>query len=414
MKITKGVVDRLPAPRTGQVFYRDDLIKGFAVRVTSAGVKSFIIEKRINRRVRRITLGRYGELTVEQARKEAQKFLGKLATGIDPIAEKRDLEARNVTLGEAFDTYLTVRNGLKPNTVHDYRRSMREFFADWLKRPLSMISKDAVGKRHAENAHRPVRANNAFRVLRAVFNFAAGQYEDSQGRSLFPENPVKRISHNRSWYRVERRRTIIKWDALPAWFEAVNALKTDAEDPQARLVADYLLLLLFTGMRRSEGLNLKWVDVDFANRSFTLQDTKNREPHTLPMSDFLLDLLVQRQQDSYGPYVFSGYGETGHLIEPRPQVRKVIAQSGVEFTFHDLRRTFISAAEALDISMYTIKRLANHKMGNDVTTGYIVTDVERLRSPMQKITDYLLEVAARKRGQVIKLPVSKTRSPTNV
>ena len=395
MKLTKTIVDGLEAPTSGQVFYRDEILQGFALRITSNGVKSFVVEKRIKDKVRRKTLGRYGHLTVEQARKEAQKFLGKVATGVDPITEQRDIEAQNVTLREAFETMLKTRKGLKPNTVHDYQRAMREFFPDWLDRPMQSITKDAIGKRHEKNAHRPVRTNNAMRVLRAGFNFAAGQYEDSKGRSLFPENPVKRLSHTRAWYPVERRRTIIKWDSLPAWFEAVNALKSETDDPQAHTVADYLLLLLFTGMRRSEGMTLKWDDIDFAGRSFTLVDTKNREPHTLPLSNFLLDLLVKRKEGSNSEYVFPGDGKTGHLVEPRPQIRKVIARSGVDFTFHDLRRTFISAAEALDISMYTIKRLANHKMGNDVTMGYIVTDVGRLREPMQKVTDFLLDIAGR-------------------
>jgi len=70
---------------------------------------------------------------------------------------------------------------------------------------------------------------------------------------------------------------------------------------------------------------------------------------------------------------------------------KVTQASGVEFTVHDLRRTFITIAESLDISAYALKRLMNHKMGGDVTAGYIVTDVERLRKPMQLITDYILK-----------------------
>ena len=59
---------------------------------------------------------------------------------------------------------------------------------------------------------------------------------------------------------------------------------------------------------------------------------------------------------------------------------------------HDLRRTFITAAESLDISAYALKRLLNHKMSNDVTAGYIINDVERLRKPMQLITDHLLKL----------------------
>ncbi|RUQ85047.1 integrase [Legionella septentrionalis] len=65
--------------------------------------------------------------------------------------------------------------------------------------------------------------------------------------------------------------------------------------------------------------------------------------------------------------------------------------SGIHFTVHDLRRTFITIAEGLDISAYALKRLMNHKMNGDITAGYIVADVERLRKPMQQITDYFLK-----------------------
>jgi hypothetical protein len=58
---------------------------------------------------------------------------------------------------------------------------------------------------------------------------------------------------------------------------------------------------------------------------------------------------------------------------------------------HDLRRTYVTVAESLDISRYAIKRLVTHSIGNDVTEGYVIMDVERLRAPMQKITDYFLK-----------------------
>jgi integrase len=65
--------------------------------------------------------------------------------------------------------------------------------------------------------------------------------------------------------------------------------------------------------------------------------------------------------------------------------------SGIKFTFHDLRRTFITVAESLDISAYAIKRLVNHKNGSDVTEGYIIANHDRLRAPMQRITDFFKE-----------------------
>ncbi|MEW8525571.1 MAG: tyrosine-type recombinase/integrase [Candidatus Thiodiazotropha endolucinida] len=392
MKLTKSSVERAPIPDSGQVFYRDDQLKGFALRVTARGAKSFVVEKRINRRVKRKTLGRFGEMTAEKARKEAIKFLGLVAGGQDPISEKREEEIQSVTLNEVFELYLKVRSGLKPSTVQDYRRLMREVFRDWQERELRNITKDMVQKRHLDYGKRSqARANNAMRLLKAIFNFARGQYEDSQGRSLFPENPVDRLSHVKAWYRVERRRTLIKKSELPAWFSAVERLREEG-DPTSGTIADYLMLLLFTGLRRSEGMNLQWDDVDFVDRTVTIHDTKNREPLTLPLSDFLTDLLKRREGQHESSYVFPG-SSGGRIVEPRKQLFKVIERSGVTFTLHDLRRTFITVAESLELSQYAIKHLVNHKVPNDVTAGYIVMDPERLRPAMEKITLAILQAA---------------------
>jgi len=95
-------------------------------------------------------------------------------------------------------------------------------------------------------------------------------------------------------------------------------------------------------------------------------------------------------------------------MESRKQIDKVVASSGIHFTVHDLRRTFITIAESLDIPAYALKRLLNHKMHNDVTAGYIVSDVERLRKPMQKITDFML-----KRMGVVRIKKPAKNSPTH-
>ena len=412
MRLTKRVVDSIAPPVRGQVFYRDEKLTGFALRVTSGGAKSFIVEVRVKGRNRRKTLGRYGHLTVEQARREARKYLGKVEMGIDPEVEARAAEARNMTLQALFDDYIAVHKDLKPSTVHDYHRVICGDLKDWLNRPLASISKDAVAHRHERLGRRShARANNAMRVLRALFNFARGQYEDAEGRSLFPENPVSRLSHTRAWYPNQRRRTVILPSQLPAWYAGVMALRADLNDEHATTVADYLLLLLFTGLRRTEGMTLLWSDVDLAGKTLLIRETKNGEPLHLPLSDYLLALFERRAARVTSPYVFPGDGEHGHLIEPRKQMRKVISQSGVNFTLHDLRRTFITLAERLELSVYAIKRLVNHKMANDVTAGYVVMDPERLRPAMQKITDYLLEqVNPPREDNVIILPAVKCRT----
>ena len=154
---------------------------------------------------------------------------------------------------------------------------------------------------------------------------------------------------------------------------------------------DYLLLLLFTGLRRQEAAQLQWNQVDLNRNTITITNTKNHESHTLPLPDYLADLLNQRKNVATTQFVFPGSGAGGYIVEPRKQMQKVTHISGIHFIIHDLRRTFITIAEGLDISAYAVKRLANHKMNQDITSGYIITDVERLRKPMQQLSEYLLK-----------------------
>lgn len=395
MRLNKTTVDTLPLPAStppatrAQAFHRDDLLKGFAVRITETGARSFIVETKVNGKTRRATLGKYPNLTVDQARKLAQERLGLIAAGRDPEAEKREATAVGVTLGQAFDAYLLARKTLKPKSVLTYRDAMRLGFQDWQGTALRDIGKDMVERRHRQLAETrgEATANLFMRVLRAVFNFAANKYEDAKGQTILPENPVKRLSATRAWYRIERRKTVIKAYQLPAWFAAVNALDSGT-------VRDFLLTMLFTGLRRGEAAQLTWDRVDLADRTLIVRDTKNRDDHVLPLPDYLLALLTRRKaQPGPSRYVFPGEGKTGYLIEPRKQIAHVIADSGVTFTPHDLRRTFITLAESLDIPAYALKRLLNHKMRGDVTAGYIVADVERLRRPMQLIADFILKAA---------------------
>lgn len=389
VNITKTVVDKTPLPTQGQCILRDGKLKGFGVRILPSGARSFILEKRVDGRVRRMTLGRFGELTCEQARKQALKLIGKIALGTNPIADRERERMRALTLEQVFDDFLRLRK-LKERTRYDYRRFVAVAFKDWQKRPFVGITKAAVVERHHKLGTNSgeAYANHAMRFLRALFNFAIAQYEDGFGRALITENPVLRLTQTRAWYHTERRQTVIKVWELDPWYAAIRTLRTDPHY-EAETVADYLVFLLYTGLRRNEAAKLTWQNVDLKDRSICIPDTKNRTPHVLPLPDQMVKLLAERESCARNAFVFHGAGRHGYLIEPKRQIAKVIAASNVNFTLHDLRRTFITIAESLDIQPYAIKRLVNHKMRNDVTAGYIVSDVERLRAPMQKIADFL-------------------------
>lgn len=395
MKLTKQVIEKLPTPptitsgQTSQKRYYDEAMKGFGLRITSGGTKAFFIEKLVGKKLCRITIGRYPILTAEMARREAQKLLGQIAMGIDPLAEKRASKMQGVTLKEVFEEYKKVRKDLKRNTIYNYERVFNGPFASWKNKTLLSITKDKISKHHEKigKEHGEAFANLSMRILRALFNFAASQYEDAQGKSLILENPVKRLSQTRAWYRIEPRKTYIKPHELFPWYQSIKKLPNVA-------LKDYLILLLFTGLRRQEAATLKWDNVNLNDKTLTIIDTKNHQAHTLPLSDFLYELLAIRHNNKQASkYVFPGSGAGGYIIEPRKQMNKVIEETKIKFTCHDLRRTFITIAESLDIPAYALKRLLNHKMSGDITARYIMTDAERLRRPMQKITDFLLKLA---------------------
>jgi len=404
VKITKSVVDKFSSPVQGQAFLRDTFLNGFGLRITASGRKSFIVEKRISGKVKRITLGRYGELTVEQARKQAIQILGKVAQGIDPIAESRKCRIQSTTLAQAYKKFKSARKNLKPKTLYDYERFMQVPFKDWQNKPLVDISKNLIAEKHIKlgNTSGPAYANSAMRFLRSLLNYAMAAYDDETGHTIILENPVCVLSRTRAWYPDRRRQSVIKSHQLPAWFEAVNELRDRENSYFGRTIGDYLLFLLFTGLRRQEAAQILWEHVDLKDRTLLIIDPKNHQPLTLPLSDFLYDLLKNRYQQAINEYVFTGKEGEGYLIEPKRQMQKVIDQSEVHFILHDLRRTFITVAESLDISPYAIKRLVNHKMKDDVTAGYIISDVERLRKPMQRITDSLVKASkAFKENKVI-------------
>ncbi|MEY2341649.1 tyrosine-type recombinase/integrase [Acidithiobacillus sp. IBUN Pt1247-S3] len=387
-RLTKRAVDAVPFQPKGKppAFYRDGELTGFGLKVTSER-KIFIVERRVNGKPKRITIGAYGPWTPDNARTEAQKLLAEMAGGRDPLQKKREARQHRVTLREALDAYLQGRE-LSPKTVTEYQRVGVLYLNDWADKPITQISREKVSQRFQSltSNNGAATANAVMRVLKAVLNFAQHQY-GTEEHPLFINNPVQILSQTRVWNRIPRRQGHLGPADLGPWFRAVQ----DLPNPVLR---DYLLFLLFTGMRREEAAGLRWSQVDFANHLLTVTQTKNHDPLALPLSSFLYGLLQQRQVQANpdSPYVFPGNGQTGYIQEPRKALEAVGRQTGILITPHDLRRTFITVADSLEISPYAVKRLVNHRQDRgDVTAGYIITDVERLREPMERISQKILE-----------------------
>ena len=405
VNFTKLVVDEIDSAPVGKrVYYNDTRVSGLQLQVTDKGTKTFYVYRRINGRPKRVKLGRHPDMAPARAREEAKICLGQIAAGEDPAENRRRERAETVTLAEAFSQYLEARE-LADSTRYNYTNFMNRAFGDWQKKQLKTLTKEKVAQRHQKlgESSGHYYANSSMRVLRAVYTFAAHQYEGDDGNSLLPPNPVRRISDTRAWFREKRRDRFITEPELAAWFHTVLAHKEAGQSLAASTVADYLLLMILSGLRKQEAATLSWSNVDLDNKTLTVRDTKNHEDHTLPLSDYLYELLLNRQPDAGTDWVFPSERTDAHIVEPRVHVKQIAEASGVPFTIHVLRHTFLTYADRLDLSAYAMKRLANHKMNNDVTAGYIGSDVERLRKPMQAITDYILKAGGVRETPVIQL-----------
>lgn len=384
LHLTKRTISALPPIAEGQVLYRDTLLPGFGLRV---GTRSqvFFAEAQVQRKNVRVTIGKFGIIAPEAARKNALKLLGEMAEGKNPNAERKARRASEITVREAFNDFFENRS-LAETSISNYRRSIDVYLADWANKPISQISRRMVLDRHRKisEEHGGVTANNVFRHFRSVYNFLSATHGE------LPTQPVAILTQARAWNTERRRRNVIPIHGLPKWWKAVLA-----EEPVAR---DFLLMALFTGMRKSEIAKLRWEHVDLEGRTLLVPDTRNGDPLQLPLSEFLGSLLAERREsDPRGEWVFPGRGTGNHLVETKRMHHRVSEASGIRFTLHDLRRTFITIAESLDIPHYALKRLLNHRADSDVTGGYIVIDVERLRDPVERVAERILELANEER-----------------
>ena len=385
---TQHSISRIEIPQpnpnggTKQVLYHDtggsQSVNGLAIGVTSGGAFTWMVYRRINGAPRKVKLGRFPDMNIAQARIEAKKVLAQVATGINPNEKKQKARIKKITLRELLELYLSEKD-LKARTKQDYRQAIKETFSDYLDQPLDRLTRSVVEKSYKSRMKRSkARAANSIRVLRALFNRAASLYREE---GLFQENPVRAITEpgGVGLYKPPRKKTFIDRPDLPIWWKTVEGLNEEAEK--------YFKFLLLTGVRASEANNILWEDLNFRSKTYYIRDPKNREEDViLPLSDYLVDLIKTTKQSK--GRVFPHGASSDYWRD------QIIQRSGVSFSRHDLRRTFLTIGESLDIGLLTLKRLANHKtQEHDVTSGYIIATEDRLRVATNRISDFCLSIS---------------------
>ena len=393
IKMSEKAVERLPLSDGSYVEYFDTKLTGFGVRVGPRS-KTYFVYGRVDDEQFKKSLGKVGVKEYGEARDEAEGLLKAAAKGMKPERKKKTTPAaetaRIINIAYVLPQYLAARK-LKDDTKKAYGQVLESSVPDWLDRPMATITPDEVQERHARlGARSPGGADYTFRIIRALYNYAMEVYEEEVTR-----NPVRRLSVVRAWYKVRRRKSFIKPVQLPVFFKALR--------DQPGMLADYMELLLFCGIRSaSEIAALPVRQVDLQERSILLLDTKNGEELYVPVCKSAVTVLERRiaaAKAAHSEFVFySGTTSKGYInTRGGKQLSKIKALFAgtplADMTPHDLRRSFLTYADELGLGQAVQKRLVGHAISQDVTDGYKVLTIERLRKEVQKIERFIVKHA---------------------
>jgi len=431
---TKAALDALPLPDAGnRLVCHDTKTTGLQIRVSSSGVKTFSLYRRVKGgSPERVTLGRYPEMSIEQARRKSAEINAAIEFGANPAEVKRAHKGE-LTFGDLFKQYLTRHAKPRKRTWEDDEQRYQQYLEKPLgSKKLSSITRQSIALIHADitKAGHPVVANRVLALISTIF-----------GRTLewglVENNPARGIRRN-----PERSRDrFLQSNELPRFFAAL------AEEPNST-VRDYFLVSLLTGARRSNVLAMRWADINLDEGIWHIPETKNGTPHNVTLSPEALAILNSRRQaaNKDATYVFPSHGKTGHLMEPHKgwlrifdrdeltqiidrlesegrqladanaparsnlmpesieaklaRARRLAKQSGINIDdlriqnlrIHDLRRTLGSWQAKTGASMAIIGKSLNHK-SQQTTAIYARLDLDPVRQSVNTATAAMLDAA---------------------
>ncbi len=369
---TKASLAALPLPKGGKrASYYDTREPGLMLSVTAKGARSFYLYKRIDGRPERVFLGRFPDLSVENARKACAEAKGKIAVGRNPQRERSKLR-QEITLGELVDKYLVDYAIPRKKTWAQDRDDFNRVLSHWFGRRLSSFDRSEFAALHTRLGRESGRyqANRMLSRISALFNKAIEWgWEGSnpaKGTKPFPEKARDRF---------------LLPDEIPRFFEALAAEPSE-------IARDFFMMALLTGQRRSNVMAMRWDELDSERGLWRIADTKNNEPMTVPLSAQALEILARRRDGADGSeWVFPGSGKTGHLVEPKKAWRRILDRAGLEnLRIHDLRRTLGSWQAAAGANSYIIGKSLGHK-SPQATAIYARLHIDPVRDSVNRATD---------------------------
>jgi integrase len=368
--ITLRNIDAVKPSPTGDVYTWDAYLRGFGVRVTPKGVKSYVLQYRVSGGpARRKTIGMHGSpWTIQTARKEAERLLMIVRQGIDPVEAQREAKRKEKVLNFSAYCDMFVDLYLQPHWPDTWPEAMRtlENVAKprWGKRSLLSLKRADMVKLMDEYADRPGRKKYVHSLLRKMFNWAVDR-EDIEVSPLAGMKAPKAVA--------SRRRVLGQEELICLWL---------AFDRVGWPWGPYVRLLILTMQRRQEVAEMDWSEIDLVAKTWTLpaERAKNGEAHIVPLNNLGIDQLKAMQPKASG-LVFTTTGKTavsGFSKAKRTLDTEMIAimkehqrtgTGGVtvvsiaEWRLHDIRRTGATNLQALGIPIEVTEAVLNHISG---------------------------------------------------
>ena len=350
-KLTKRAIEALE-PADKDYFVWDGELSGLGIRVFPTGRKQFVLQYRYGRTSRRMSLGRFGAITPDQARGIALEAMVKLRQDVDPTAEKRAKRTALTVreLADRFDEeHIAVH--LKASTAKEYRRNLKLFILPAIGHlRIVDVTRADIAKYHHDWRHRPYQANRNLEIISKMFNLA-----ELWGLRPDGTNPRRHIKK----YPEKKRERYFSTAEL----QAIGRVLGEMEDERIELASAIaaVRLLLFTGCRLGEIMTLRWEHVDLQSKLLRLPDSKTgaKEVH---LGQAAIGVLKSITPATGNPFVIEGHNPGAHLTDLQPFWQRLRGRAGLKNArIHDLRHTFASVAVSHGQSLPMIGKLLGHK-----------------------------------------------------
>ncbi|KRS15478.1 tyrosine-type recombinase/integrase [Roseovarius indicus] len=344
--ITETYTKRADAPEKGNKIHYDDAIKGFGLRITKAGAKSFVLNYSINRRERRMTIGSYPAWTAAAAREEAKRLRRRIDQGEDPLEEQNQRRAAP-NVSDLWSEYERVH---LPTLSERSQTDQRSMWSKYILPELQSVQVRELSSNHVDRLHARVsaagttRANRVLEVFRKALNLAIRW-------GWIEKNPADGFRRNAEHSR-ERYLTPAEYERV---FDALDRM-------QNQRAANAIRLLILTGARRGEVLPLEWNDLDLDQGLWNRppHKSKDRKRKRIPLSNEALVLLKTMEENAISRYLFPTSTGT-HMPDLNRPWTWLKKETGLhDLRVHDLRHSFASVLISGGVPLETIGKLLGH------------------------------------------------------